>query len=265
MGRKAESQSDVNPKEFERMERNLEDVNKKLSEYRNRINLLEEETINSENELKTLIPKKNKLEIEIQSLKSQVPMIQEQIKNQVIKCKESTLDQKKLKELDKVRSVKKFIKKISSFFAIIRHDLQMKFLQAVIANEKDYEKAKGEADVIESQVNKLHSEIIAKTKGRLESAQKKLDDVTQKLEKLRKEKTSLKVAITTGERNLKKMQDRIVRMKQEIEESAEKIKKSAAELKENEIKAQKTLEEFQSCEEELQVRRIKSYVSKYYY
>lgn len=225
MGRNVEAQTEtVNPKEFERMERKLEEITTRLGQVRNRITQLEDQTVQLESELRAARQQKNKLNIEIQSCKSQEPMLVEQIRNQKVKYQEAELDQKKLGNLSK----------------------------AVTDSQKEYEKAKEESDVIEKQVNKLHAEIIAKTKGRLEAAQKKLDDATDKLDKVKKEKTRLRVAITTAERNVKKCEERIENMKQEIEECVERIKKSAAEIKEIEEKGTKTLEEFEDCERRLQ-------------
>lgn len=104
MGRNVEQKTDaVNPKEFERMEKKLEETTARLGEIRIRINSLEDEILNRENQIKTSMPRQNKLTIEIQSLKSQHPMIQNQIKNQETKYKESALDQTKLKNLETVR------------------------------------------------------------------------------------------------------------------------------------------------------------------
>lgn len=102
MGRKAEPQSDVNPKEFEKMERKLEETNAKLSDLRSKISILEEESVDLENKLQISRTRKNKLAIEIQSYRSLVPMIQDQVKNQEVKYREAALDQKKLNTLNKV-------------------------------------------------------------------------------------------------------------------------------------------------------------------
>lgn len=50
--------------------------------------------------------------------------------------------------------------------------------------QKELNEASKAASVVEEKVKKVHAEILAKTKGRLDAAQKQLDDVTAKLDKV---------------------------------------------------------------------------------
>jgi peptidoglycan hydrolase CwlO-like protein len=64
----------------------------------------------------------------------------------------------------------------------------------------DYDAATENAGGVESQVQTLHKQIMAITGGRMKAAQKKVDDVSKNVDKVRQEMTKLKVAIRTSER-----------------------------------------------------------------
>lgn len=53
---------------------------------------------------------------------------------------------------------------------------------------------------MESQVQNLHEQIMAITSGRMKATQKKVDDISKNLDKVRQEVTRLKVGIRTAER-----------------------------------------------------------------
>jgi hypothetical protein len=63
-----------------------------------------------------------------------------------------------------------------------------------------YDAATEEAGAVESQVQNLHKQIMTITSGRMKAAQKKVDDISKNLDKVRQEVTRLKVAIRTSER-----------------------------------------------------------------
>lgn len=64
----------------------------------------------------------------------------------------------------------------------------------------EYDAATESAGGVESQVQSLHKQIMAITGGRMKAAQKKVDDVSKNVDKVRQEVTKLKVAIKTSER-----------------------------------------------------------------
>ena len=65
-----------------------------------------------------------------------------------------------------------------------------------------YDKAAEEAGKVDAEVQKLHNKIMGITGGRMKTAQKKVDEVTNNLDKVRKEITKLRVAIKTAERSV---------------------------------------------------------------
>ena len=63
-----------------------------------------------------------------------------------------------------------------------------------------YNAATDQAGAVESQVQSLHQQIMAITSGRMKATQKKVDDISKNLDKVRQEVTRLKVGIRTAER-----------------------------------------------------------------
>jgi len=63
-----------------------------------------------------------------------------------------------------------------------------------------YNAATEQAGAVESQVKNLHQQIMAITSGRMKATQKKVDDISKNLDKVRQEVTRLKVGIRTAER-----------------------------------------------------------------
>lgn len=64
----------------------------------------------------------------------------------------------------------------------------------------EYDAAAEKAGAVESQVQNLHKQIMAITSGRMKATQKKVDDISKNLDKVRQEVTRLKVGIRTSER-----------------------------------------------------------------
>ena len=63
-----------------------------------------------------------------------------------------------------------------------------------------YDDATEQAGAVESQVKNLHQQIMAITSGRMKATQKKVDDISKNLDRVRQEVTRLKVGIRTAER-----------------------------------------------------------------
>lgn len=224
MGQKVEQQTEAcSPQQVDKMERKLEELVTRLGQVRSRVHSLEEQIGAHKMELGQKRQTVHKLNIEIESMKSQEPVLKKQVEVQALKAKESTVDPARLASLTKV----------------------------VNDAKKSLDHATDAAGVIEAKVNKLHAEIIAKTKGRVDAAQKQLNDASDKLEKVRQEKTKLRVAVTTAARNLKKCEERIEQLKGEVDDCAARITKAAGEIKANEEKAKKTLEVFEELNKEL--------------
>jgi len=64
----------------------------------------------------------------------------------------------------------------------------------------EYDDATEQAGGVESEVQNLHQQIMAITSGRMKATQKKVDDISKNLDKVRQEVTRLKVGIRTAER-----------------------------------------------------------------
>ncbi|KAJ1525072.1 hypothetical protein ONE63_009916 [Megalurothrips usitatus] len=133
--------------------------------------------------------------LELQTISKHLPEMEELMKSQERKVKESVSDTKKVKALEE---------KIA--------DIQ-----------KDLSKAEQAEEKVSKEVKAITCEIEKLTTGRVRSAQKKLDEVTNQLDKVRSEIIRLGVAIKTAERNAKKSKDKITNLTQEIEDTKKRI------------------------------------------
>jgi len=233
MGRKAEqTRTSISPRDLESMEKTFEGLTSKLTDLRRKIAALEDQISHTNSELAQAKQRQNNLSLEIKTHNTQVPALTSQIKEQEKKVKQAAPDPSRLNQLKKECEVA----------------------------QKDLNKAASAAAVIEEKVKKVHEEIVAKTKGRLDTAQKKLDDVTNKLDKLRQEKTKLRVAVTTAARNLKKSEEKINNMKKEIENCEKRIKRCAEEMGALDGEAAETLQALEAIEAQLEVSKFFSIV-----
>ncbi|KAJ9591402.1 hypothetical protein L9F63_002008, partial [Diploptera punctata] len=122
--------------------------------------------------------------------------------------------------------------------------VQVKKLESCVNKTKKlYDKAAEEAGKVEAEVQKLHSKIMGITGGRMKAAQKKVDEVTNNLDKVRKEITKLKVAIKTAERNSKKCSEKITNMDQEVEECENKMRAMQSEIETIEVEGKKNVDD----------------------
>jgi peptidoglycan hydrolase CwlO-like protein len=64
----------------------------------------------------------------------------------------------------------------------------------------EYDAAAEKAGKVDLKVQSLHKQIMTITELQMKSAQKKMDDVSKNLDKVRQEVTKLKVAIKTSQR-----------------------------------------------------------------
>jgi hypothetical protein len=81
----------------------------------------------------------------------------------------------------------------------------------------EYDAAMQQAGAVELDVQNLHKQIMTITSGRMKAAQKRVDDISKNLDKVRQEVTKLKVAIRTSERFVLLQVKYLVRHNQLIE------------------------------------------------
>ncbi|XP_045540239.1 structural maintenance of chromosomes protein 4 [Papilio machaon] len=180
----------------------LQQTEEKLTALENRLsNLREEQVVMEENiislqrrteEGKTTL---NKLRIEVNSLKEQIPVLKRQIKEQERKAVASRVDQREKERLETVLND---------------------------AKEK-MEKAKFDAGEVEKEVHGVDAQIASVAGNKVKNLQNIVDDLSKKINKIGAEISKLKVAINASIRNAKKSKDKINQMQADLEETERNI------------------------------------------
>ncbi|MCL4132779.1 UNVERIFIED_CONTAM: hypothetical protein GTU68_029018 [Idotea baltica] len=170
-GRMGKSATVVNidPQEVGRSENKVQELTAQVNQMRRQRADFEDCLQNSGRDLNTMKVNLKKYIMEIGAAEKQENSLKENLKEQKIKVKASESDAKKVAELEKNIGIKM----------------------------KAYEKAADAAKGIEEQVNKIHSEIMEITGGKMKGMKKKLSDINKKLEKVNAEITRLQVRCLT--------------------------------------------------------------------
>lgn len=180
----------------------LRDMESKVERLQNRENELLSKIAELENKVKNhtrqIANDRDSLELkslELQTLSKHLPEMEDMMKKQEKIVKESVSDAKQVKTLE----------------------------AKIVAIEKELKKAEEAEGKVSKEVQSITNEIEKLTSGRVRNAQKKLDDVSTQLNKVRSEITRLGVAIKTAERNAKKSKDKIKNLTKEIEDMKESL------------------------------------------
>ena len=190
MGQQSAVVDKVSPREFERMERSINEVEEESRGAEARRQELDEFIFRTKKEIQEMKRQLGKLRVEVNPLKEQVDMLQRQVADQEAKVKEAAPDKKVVKRM-----------------------------QARIDDaQKVYDEANENAGVVENKVKACDAKIKEITGGKIKSIQKSLDESKKKLVKIKSEVTRLEVEIKSSERNLKKCTDKIETFEAEVAE-----------------------------------------------
>merc|ERR1719233_346060 len=99
MGQQVQVVDKINPKEFERMERGIADVDNESKELNRRRQELEDILYKGKREIQEMKKQYGKLKVEVNPLKEQVAMMERQVADQENKVKEAAPDKKIVKEM----------------------------------------------------------------------------------------------------------------------------------------------------------------------
>lgn len=236
MGRQA-AVVEVDPKEVERVETQVEELMQQQGELRREKAQHEEVIHQLSKDLKSMKTDFQKYGREVASAEQQVEVLEAQVEGQRQKTKEVTSDAGKVKEMQKIIAEK-----------------MKTYKEASSASEKD-----------ETAVQNINSQIKEVTGGKMKGIKKKLDNVATKLEKVTAEITKLTVAIKTAQRNTKKTKDKVIEMETEKTEVETELKGMSEKRTAIEEKATKVLEELQSAtkEEEERGEKVAEIKSEY--
>merc|ERR1719233_2139797 len=196
MGQQVQVVDKINPKEFERMEKGIMEVENEAKELGRRRQELEDIIYKGKREIQEMKKQHGKLKVEVNPLKEQVVMMEQQVADQENKVKEAAPDKKIVKEM----------------------------MTRVAAAQEVYDDADGKAKVVEKEVKACDAKIKEITGGKIKSVQKKLDDAKKQLDKIKSEITGLEVEIKTATRNLKKCTEKVESLEAEVKECEDSMR-----------------------------------------
>nr|XP_023017853.1 structural maintenance of chromosomes protein 4 [Leptinotarsa decemlineata]XP_023017854.1 structural maintenance of chromosomes protein 4 [Leptinotarsa decemlineata] len=203
--------SNVNPKELENMQEDIEELEGKVRELRQRQTSLESQISTLEPELRQMKFDFEKFSMELKDLQQRMPQLEKQVKAQEAKSKATRADPAEVKRLTKIVEQKRAL----------------------------YEKAAETAGELQIQVDKISGEINEKTSGKMKAIDKNINEATKTIDKCKAEITRLRVAITTAERNAKKSEQKIQTMEQDVtdmENRLRQMKNARTEIEEDAAK-----------------------------
>ncbi|XP_073255953.1 structural maintenance of chromosomes protein 4-like [Porites lutea] len=215
--------ADVSPAELEAMEKTLENETKAAAEYRESKTRLEEMVDELKKELSTAEHNLQKYNMETKALDEQEVALKQQIVHLEKQVKESTPDKAKLKQLQ----------------------------DAVKKHEKDWQTAATSAAKIETEVQKLHKQIMEIGGAKLKTQQGRVDVMTKAMDEVAGQITKANVAIKTCQRNTKKAEDNISSLMKDIEENDANIKRLEEEFTTLEEKASNVLQDLEKAQQEM--------------
>ncbi|KAJ7381328.1 Structural maintenance of chromosomes protein 4 [Desmophyllum pertusum] len=215
--------SDVNPDQLEAMEKTLEKETKAAEEHRESKKRLEETVDELKKELSTAEHQLQKNNMEIKALDEQEVTLKQQIVHLEKQVKESTPDKARLKQLED------FVK----------------------TYEKEWQTAAASSAKIETEVHRLHKQIMEIGGAKLKTQQGRVDVLTKAMDEVVGQITKANVAIKTCHRNTKKAEDNIKSLENEIEENSANMQKLEEEFKTLEEKATEVLEDYEKAQQEM--------------
>ncbi|XP_068201013.1 structural maintenance of chromosomes protein 4 [Palaemon carinicauda] len=186
----------VDPKEIEGVEARVDELTQRSGQFRKERADLENLISQLTRDIKVMKSDFEKFKMNVEAAEQQFKSFQSQIEVQEEKVESVKSDPVEVKRMEK--------------------DIGEKV--------KDYKKATESAQGIESEVSRIHAQIVEVTGGKMKGLKKALDTATKKLEKVIAEITRLQVAIKTAKRNTKKTEEKITTMEAEIKELEEELK-----------------------------------------
>lgn len=167
--------------DIDKLQGNLDQAYKECNDLRAKQQTLESQMQSLTNSLKDMMVDRNKYNIEIQTLKEQKSLLDVQLKNQRKKVTESICDPKEVQRLKKIVDSAK-----------IKLDMVQE-----------------RSTVVENEVSDINAKIEKISGGRVKEQQQKISSLNKQIDKTKAEIYKLQVAITTAERNYKKVEQRI--------------------------------------------------------
>lgn len=239
MGKRA-AVVNIDPREVEHVESKVDELTQHAGKLRRERSQLEESVQRLTKDLKFMKMDVQKFRMELEAAQQQVTSLQQQKKQQEEKVKSVKPDQAKIKKIEK--------------------DIEQKM--------KVYKEASSSAQTVESEVTKIHNQIMDVTGGKMKGLKKSLDSVNKKLEKVNAEITRLQVAIKSAERNTIKTKEKIAGMEAEITDVQNELISLQKKRTRIEDEAKEVLEQLQSVtQEELdlgeQVTELKTEYEKF--
>ncbi|XP_055950961.1 structural maintenance of chromosomes protein 4-like [Argiope bruennichi] len=148
----------------------------------------------------------------------------ENLANELAELKHSKLKLKEMNEVNKKElaslqhSVKMYKHNYEDFKAAAPDQEEISEIQQKIdQHQKNYTTATNEVAVVENKAKDLQEKIMAITKGKYGTAQKKIDKVIKEIDQASQNITKNKTALKNTEKNLKKSEDKIESLKAELE------------------------------------------------
>eukprot|EP00092_Neocalanus_flemingeri_P022265 GFUD01024145.1.p1 GENE.GFUD01024145.1~~GFUD01024145.1.p1 ORF type:complete len:1283 (-),score=468.97 GFUD01024145.1:142-3990(-) len=221
MGQQVQVVDKVNPKEFERMERGINEVEQEVKDCNKRRQELEDLLYKGKKDLQEMKKQHGKLKVEVNPLKEQVVMMEKQVADQEGRVKEAAPDKKVVKDMQARMS----------------------------AAQEVYDEADGNAKVVEKEVKACDGKIKEITGGKIKSVQKKLDEARKQLDKIKSEITRLEVEIKSATRNLKKCTEKVESLEAEVKECEDLMRAMTERRKIIETDGAQLLEESQQKQE----------------
>lgn len=215
--------SDVNPNQLEAMVKTLEKETKAAEENKEAKKRLEEIVDELKKELSAAEHQLQKNDMEIKALDVQEDNLKQQIVHLNNKLVESTPDKARLKVLE----------------------------DTVKSHEKEWQTAVLSSTRVETEVQKLHKQIMEIGGSKLKIQQDRVDVLSKAVDEVVGQMTRANVAIKTCRRNAKKAEDTVKSLEHEIEENSANIQKLEEDFKILEEKATKVLEDYEKAQEEM--------------
>ena len=188
-------QEEVDPRELQKMERSITEVQEEVEGFSRRRNQLEEKIHTLKNTLKEEEKTQRKLAVEVNPLQDMIKELESQVPGQQAKVKEAAPDKKRVAALKK----------------------------RIDAAQLVYDDANVAAEVVMKEVKKCDAQIKEITGGKVNAIKKKRDEAVKKFEQFNSEITKLTVEIKGNQRNLKKVTDKIENMEAEVKECEESM------------------------------------------
>ncbi|XP_015179859.1 PREDICTED: structural maintenance of chromosomes protein 4 [Polistes dominula] len=207
--------------DIDKLQNNLDKVYEECNELRNKKQTLENQIHTLSNSLKDMTVDRNKFNIEVQTLKEQESLLEVQFENQKKKVAESVCDSKEVQKMKKI----------------------------IDSAQKKLDVVQEKSTVVENKVSDINKKIEEISGGRVREKQQKISSLNKLIENTKAEICKLQVAITTAERNYKKVTKRIEVLESDIHAGEEKLRTMQAEKNDLEEKGKVLLEKLNEVKE----------------